>query len=134
MDRRVDYLCVLDFEATCWQDNNDHAIIEFPSVIIDVQKQMVVDSFRVFVKPSHDGSVSPFCHELTGITQAQVDAGMPLHHALDRHKRFVAPYQPKVLVVTCGDWDLREMLPRDARANKLRIAGYLTRWINIKVA
>lgn len=131
-----DYLCVLDFEATCWQDNNDHEIIEFPSVVIDVGKQTVVDSFRVFVKPAHNPCVSAFCHQLTGITQAQVDNGMTLQDALARHKQFAAPYLPRMMVVTCGDWDLREMLPRDVRASKgaLRVPKYLTRWINIKVA
>jgi hypothetical protein len=30
----MDLICILDFEATCWEENGDHEIIEFPSVIL----------------------------------------------------------------------------------------------------
>jgi len=38
-----------------------------------------------------------------------------------------------VLPVTCGDWDLRSMLPTESRRKGLRVPSSLTRWCNIKV-
>ena len=41
---QYDYLVIIDYEATC-QDNNDqfvHEIIEFPAVLVDVQKRQIV--------------------------------------------------------------------------------------------
>ncbi len=40
-----DFLLVIDFEATCEENNTDsfhHEIIEFPAVLIDTRKQEVV--------------------------------------------------------------------------------------------
>ena len=41
---RVDFLLVIDFEATCQENTTDyrHEIIEFPIVVIDTQKCQVV--------------------------------------------------------------------------------------------
>lgn len=41
---RVDYLCVIDFEATCEEGEREypHEIIEFPVVLVDVAKQKIV--------------------------------------------------------------------------------------------
>ena len=130
--RRMRYLAVLDFEATCWSDKPDHEIIEWPTVVVDLQTLEVVDEFRVFVRPKRQPVLSAFCIELTGITQDQVDAGLTLKAAWKAHARFMARYADSVFV-TCGDWDLGTMLPADCRNNGLRApAGPYSRWINIK--
>ena len=33
LEHATRYICVLDFEATCWKENNNHEIIEFPSIL-----------------------------------------------------------------------------------------------------
>jgi len=126
------YLVVLDFEATCERNSPIHEIIEFPSVVVDTTTQQVVDRFECFVKPMRDPQVSAFCHKLTTITQVQVDSGISLQEALKRHQTFLAPYQSDSILVTCGDWDLKTMLPSDVRLNNLQIPNYYRRWINIK--
>lgn len=40
----------------------------------------------------------------------------------------------KCLVVTCGDWDLKTMLPAQARLSDTPIPRLLRRWCNIKFA
>jgi inhibitor of KinA sporulation pathway (predicted exonuclease) len=107
-----DYLAVLDFEATCWDNSNYHEIIEFPTVIVDVKTRKIVDRIEQFVRPT----VRPFCHKLTTITQAQVDGDVSLAEALKAHEKY-----PNSIFVTCGDWDLKTMLPQDAARNKLKV-------------
>ena len=56
MNSEYEYLIVLDFEATCWDNNNSekkdtHEIIEFPSVVVDINQKKIVDKIEQFVKP-----------------------------------------------------------------------------------
>lgn len=126
-----DYFAVLDFEATCWDDNNNHEIIEFPTVIIDCRTGKEVDRIEQFVRPTYNPTVSDFCHQLTTITQAQVDAGWSFVDAFSAHQKFMSKY-PNSIFVTCGDWDLRTMLPRDAQANGIEVPAQYKKYINIK--
>jgi DNA polymerase III alpha subunit (gram-positive type) len=75
------YICILDFEATCWDNSRDHEIIEFPSVLLkwnDDNEITIVDEFQIFVKPKKYPVVSEFCRKLTGITQEIVNKGTDL--------------------------------------------------------
>jgi inhibitor of KinA sporulation pathway (predicted exonuclease) len=129
-----DYLAVLDFEATCWEDENDHEIIEFPTVIIDLRANpvRVIDEFRVFVKPKRQPILSTFCKQLTGITQDQVDSGVSFPQALKMHGTFMDKYHNS-MIVTCGDWDLNLMLPMDLENHQItQTPSIYKKWINIK--
>ena len=59
-----DFLIVLDFEATCWEDepeNSKAEIIEFPAVLFDVAKRSIVgDSYRTLVRPTERPLLSEF--------------------------------------------------------------------------
>jgi ERI1 exoribonuclease 2 len=92
-EEKLEFLAVLDFEATCWEENNDHDIIEFPTVIVDIEKKEVIDEFRVFVMPKRKPILSDFCKKLTGITQDQVDNGISLVDALEQHEKFMNLYK-----------------------------------------
>ena len=49
---KLDFIIVIDFEATCEQDNPPgfiHEIIEFPAVAINVTKREVVSSSHKFL-------------------------------------------------------------------------------------
>lgn len=127
----IRYLAVLDFEATCWETNKEHEIIEFPTVIIDVSTNNVVDRLEQFVQPKKNPVVSEFCHKLTTITQEQVDSGISFPDAFKKHQKFMAKY-PNSVFVTCGDWDFKTMLPMDAKSHGLNIPGMYRKWINIK--
>ena len=125
------YLVVLDFEATCWEENRDHEIIEFPAVVIEVATGNIVGRLEQFVKPVRKPQLSEFCKNLTSITQEQVDGGVSLEEALNAHYEFVQQF-PNSILVTCGDWDLRTMLPDDCRDKRISIPEYYRHWINIK--
>lgn len=125
------YLAIVDFEATCWEDSKDHEIIEFPTVIVNLEDLKIVDKFQVFVKPKHNPTVSAFCHGLTGITQEQVNNGVELAVALKQHQKFMSKYEDSI-IVTCGVWDLEEMLPRDAKRCSIKLPTMYRRYINVK--
>jgi ERI1 exoribonuclease 3 len=132
LSTNYDYLIVLDFEATCWENSNDHEIIEFPSVVVDIKNKKIINKIEQFVKPSYNPKLSPFCKNLTSISQADVDGGISLQEAIIEHYNFMQKY-PNSIIVTCGDWDLKTMLPQDASYNKIYVASCYKQWINLKV-
>lgn len=132
---------ILDFEATC--DSKGFAgpqeIIEFPSVLLDLERGVVCDEFTSFVRPVHNPQLSDFCRELTGIQQGEVDAAKPFPEVLAKHTTWLEKHglnESNALFVTCGDWDLKQMWPIQLAAAKIdpqtlpRIYG---QWQNIKV-
>jgi inhibitor of KinA sporulation pathway (predicted exonuclease) len=77
----LDYLVIMDFECTCDSEHDPlyaHEIIEFPAVLLDLNTNLVIDQFRMFVRPLEQPTLSDFCTELTGIQQFQVDLAQPL--------------------------------------------------------
>jgi ERI1 exoribonuclease 2 len=67
----VQYLIVLDFEATCDDQTQlePQEIIEFPSVLIDIASKTVIDEIQTYVRPLRHPALTRFCTSLTGITQ-----------------------------------------------------------------
>jgi len=133
----IDYLIILDFEATCDKIEKGkkpyiNEIIEFPSVVIDCKTMKMIEKLEQFVLPSHNAHLTDFCKKLTGITQKQVDNGIPLKDAFKMHQMLIGKYNNSI-IVTCGDWDLKTMLPADAHVNNFDIPNYYKRWINIKI-
>lgn len=120
----VIYFCVLDFEATCWKDerSTQQEIIEFPSVLVRMdwshQVAETIGEFHKYVRPILRPELSQFCTELTGIVQEQVDHGHTLDEVLLFHQEWLQSLVPiedasKVIFVTCGNWDLKTMLPTE---------------------
>jgi len=142
-----DYYVVLDFEATCAQGKppKPQEIIEFPSVLLDGEKLTVIDEFASFVRPVHHPKLTAFCSELTGITQQQVDDALFFPEVFALHMAWLRSHNLKVTTadegasfafITCGDWDLRRMLPNQCRVCEPRrdfIPHAYRQWINIKV-
>ena len=146
----TDYICVLDFEATCWYDNSNHEIIEFPSVLLKWDNDQLNDQlqdkikikikikevsrFQQFVKPLNNSCVSDFCTELTGITQKQIDDGIDLKSTIEAHLKWITDItkSSNVTIVTCGNWDLNKMLPADLKNISYKPNELYTRYANIK--
>ena len=83
-------------------------IIEFPLVVIDVNQKKIVGEFQTYVKPTIHPKLTDFCTELTGITQDQVDSGLPLRDALDRVHVFLenlGVFKSEFVFLSCGDFD-----------------------------
>ncbi len=141
-----EYYVILDFEATCDQGKppGPQEIIEFPSVLMSGQTFEVIDEFTSFVRPMHHPQLTPFCTELTGITQQQVDSAPLFPEVMANHIAWLRSHNLQVTTgdpgesfafITCGDWDLSRMLPNQCRVcepPRNFIPHAYRQWINIK--
>ncbi|CAB1318315.1 unnamed protein product [Coregonus sp. 'balchen'] len=138
-DTYYDFICVVDFEATCEQDNPPdftHEIIEFPMVLFNTHTLDIEDSFQEYVRPEVNTQLSEFCIKLTGITQKMVDEADTFPDVL---KRVVLWLQEKELgtkykyaILTDGSWDMSKFMNTQCRLNRLSYPQFAKKWINIK--
>jgi len=140
-----EYYVVLDFEATCDRPApQPQEVVEFPSVLLSGETFEILDEFRSFVRPVHHRRLSPFCTELTGITQEQVDPAESFDTVWANHIAWLRSNNLRVAsddegadfsFILCGDWDLLRMLPAQCRACRPPIESIphaYRQWINIK--
>ncbi len=146
METPLSHLVVLDFEATCddRERPSPQEIIEFPSVLLSARTLEVVDAFESFVRPIHHPTLTDFCRRLTSIEQRDVDAARPFPEVFAAHQAWLTSHalsltepdgELSYAFVTCGDWDLKTMLPAQLSAcdPPLDFAPHpYRRWINVK--
>ncbi|NXN92785.1 ERI2 exoribonuclease, partial [Rhinopomastus cyanomelas] len=151
--QRFGYLIVVDFEATCWRDRERRGpeIIEFPAVLLNCATGELESEFHTYVQPQEHPILSEFCTELTGITQNQVDEGVPLNVCLSqflkwiqniqKEKKIIFPTDPvrnstseakACTFVTWTDWDLGVCLHYECKRKQLRKPDILNSWIDLK--
>src|SRR5437868_15136499 len=84
MAKRLDHILVIDVEATCWEGappaGQENEIIEIGVCTIDVRRRQRGERESILVRPQRS-RVSPFCTQLTTLTQAEVDGGIPFEEA-----------------------------------------------------
>ncbi|KAM0876916.1 hypothetical protein ACQ4PT_035853 [Festuca glaucescens] len=109
--QEFEYFLVVDFEATCEKDKRIYPqeIIEFPSVLVDGATGRIQSAFRRYVRPKYHPVLTPFCRELTGIRQEDVDGGVDLGEALWLHDRWLQA------------------------ATGIEKPAYFDRWVNLRV-
>jgi len=84
----VEDFLVIDLEATCYKRGTEphgflSEIIEIGAVMLDTGARVPRWEGDWIVRPRLNPVVSPFCSELTTLTQAEVDGGISLAQALD---------------------------------------------------
>ncbi|CAL8330665.1 unnamed protein product [Merluccius merluccius] len=148
------YLIVIDFESTCWKEKNNYGqeIIEFPAVLLNTSTGEIDSEYHTYVQPQEHPVLSDFCTELTGITQRQVEAGVPLHICLSRFSRWLRalqlqkglafpgeqpPSAPSVpqkpcAFLTWSDWDLAVCLQYECKRKQLHKPDMLNSWIDLR--
>uniref|UniRef100_A0A3B5MJR8 ERI1 exoribonuclease 2 n=1 Tax=Xiphophorus couchianus TaxID=32473 RepID=A0A3B5MJR8_9TELE len=149
------YLIVIDFESTCWREKNNYGqeIIEFPAVLLDTSSGEVESEFHTYVQPQEHPVLSEFCTELTGITQVQVEAGVPLQICLSQFNRWVQNLrlekgvmfpnkqqassasdesQKLCTFLTWSDWDLGVCLQYECKRKQLHKPDVLSSWIDLR--
>ena len=84
---------IVDLEATCCDINSiprsEMEIIEIGAVMVENRSFEITDEFQTFIKPERTPKLTPFCTELTSISQSEVDAA-PNFVAATTLKRKVA--------------------------------------------
>ncbi|HLI69599.1 MAG TPA: 3'-5' exonuclease [Ktedonobacteraceae bacterium] len=133
MPRRIlDQVLIVDIEATCWEgpppDGQESEIIEIGLCLFEVASRQRHDKRSILVRPERS-TVSPFCTQLTGLTQKQVEQGISfaeactlLRNDYHSHLRAWASY---------GDSD-RLRFERQCRAQQIAYP-FAPRHINIKL-
>ena len=147
------YLVVIDFESTCWQNSKHipNEIIEFPATLLNTATGEIESEFHHYVQPFENAYLSDFCKNLTGITQQQVDDGIPLSFCLRRFTHWLKKISvEKKLIynapdagndgngfgnctfVTWSDWDIGVCLTYECRRKQLRVPPELASWIDLR--
>jgi ribA/ribD-fused uncharacterized protein len=136
---KIDCFAVLDFEATCedgvtWEPQE---VIELPLVLVDAVTGAKVSEFRTYVRPVHRPRLTAFCTSLTGIQQSSVDGAPRWKEAFTRAQAWLASELARLgfqncTLVTCGDWDLKTMLPKQCALSGEHVPECFSRWLNIK--
>jgi inhibitor of KinA sporulation pathway (predicted exonuclease) len=137
------FLCVLDFEATCWNDDSkpkqQMEIIEFPCVLFEIDEEKgtrtYISEFAKYVRPCINKILSPFCTQLTGIEQETVNNAELFPDVYAQNIKWLkshVPHDAPFVFATCGHWDFKTQLLRDIRHHKLKLHPYYTSYINVK--
>lgn len=111
-------LNVVDIEATCWPERppaGQHSeIIEIGLTVVDLAARTRVSRHGILVRPARS-TVSPFCTELTSLTQEHVDTGVDFAVACRTLiAEFAAPHRPWT---SWGAYDLKMFRSQCATTN-----------------
>ncbi|NWW41854.1 ERI2 exoribonuclease, partial [Panurus biarmicus] len=125
--------------------------VEFPAVLLNTSTGVIESEFHMYVQPQEHPILSEFCTELTGITQNQVDEGVPLNICLSQFLKWIQKMQKEKKIifsadsqsnstseakacafVTWTDWDLGVCLHYECKRKQLRKPDILNSWIDLK--
>ncbi len=129
--KTTDKIIIIDLEATCWQGavpkGQQNEIIEIGLAVLDTETGEISKNKGILIKPQRS-MVSPFCTELTTITQDLLDKnGVSFEEAI---KQLKDQYQPYLYTwASYGQYDLN-MLKNQCR---LRDIEYPMRGEHINV-
>lgn len=106
------YWLVIDLEATT--DEGGWPIAEME--IIEIGATLVteggkeIDRFQCFVKPLRRPLLTPFCSQLTHISQAQVDTALPFAQRWPHFEQWLAPHAQHLMGwLSWGEYDRRQL-------------------------
>jgi inhibitor of KinA sporulation pathway (predicted exonuclease) len=104
---------VIDLEATTDEGGwpiTEMEIIEIGATLVD-RKGRELDCFQRFVRPLRRPLLTPFCRELTHITQANIDAAQPLAEVWPSFERWLGQHHSRLEGwVSWGDYDRKQLL------------------------
>ncbi|NWW26531.1 ERI2 exoribonuclease, partial [Falcunculus frontatus] len=125
--------------------------VEFPAVLLNTSTGEIESEFHMYVQPQEHPILSEFCTGLTGITQNQVDEGVPLNICLSQFLKWIQKMQKEKKIifstdsqcnstseakacafVTWTDWDLGVCLHYECKRKQLRKPHILNSWIDLK--
>ncbi|MBN1310611.1 MAG: exonuclease domain-containing protein [Anaerolineae bacterium] len=111
MARLLDQILIIDIEATCWDgptpSDQEGEIIEIGLATLDIATLKPLEKRSILIKPERS-TVSPFCTQLTTLTQKQVDQGISFGAACDLLKK---DYHARSRTwASYGDYDRRQFV------------------------
>jgi len=113
---------VIDLEATCCDDysfpREETEIIEIGAVLVSAESLKAESEFQTFVKPVRHAKLTPFCTQLTTITQADVDRAPRFPQAIFALGSFLRGKD--ALFCSWGGYD-RNQFRRDAQYHRVKL-------------
>lgn len=141
-DQKFEYFLVMDFEANCQEGPrlDPQEVIEFPCLLVRATDFTLQDQFHEYIRPVGIPQLTHFCTQLTGITQDMVDDKDTFKDVLARFETWYSGHNlsPETATfVTCGQWDLVDMLPKQCAYTGVPVppmldVGKTGEFVNIK--
>lgn len=95
---------VVDLEATCDDQGSvpreEMEIIEIGAVLLDPASWRIEEEFNAFVRPVRNPRLTPFCTQLTSITQADVDRAPGFAEVIGQLQDWLRPFR----LTAWGSW------------------------------
>ncbi|MBN8641555.1 MAG: exonuclease domain-containing protein [Flavobacteriales bacterium] len=115
--KTTDKIIIIDLEATCWQGSvpsgQENEIIEIGLAVLDTQTGQISKNQGILIRPQRS-KVSPFCTELTTITQEMLDQNGVLFE--DAINQLIDEYNPDLYTwASYGQYDLN-MLKKQCKS------------------
>lgn len=133
-----DYVCVIDFEATCRENTLDfpHEIIEFPIVLVNMKTLAIEKHFQSYCKPRLNPKLTAFCKSLTGITQDQVDKAEEFPNVLNTVSDWFLTHNlgetNSFAIATDGPWDMQKFLRMQCDTSNVEYPAWAKEWIDVR--
>ncbi|XP_074652516.1 3'-5' exoribonuclease 1-like [Tubulanus polymorphus] len=134
-----DYLVIIDFEATCEESNGTnfpHEIIEFPAILLNTNTLKVESEFHEYCRPQKNSKLSPFCTELTGITQEVIDSADAFPDVLQRMESWLSLCSndgaSTYAIVTDGPWDMSRFMQKQCQISEIKFPRWARKWVNVR--
>lgn len=95
---------VIDLEATCDDQGSvpseEMEIIEIGAVLLDPASWQIKEEFNAFVRPVRNPRLTPFCVQLTSITQPDVDRAAGFVEVIGQLQDWLCPFR----LTAWGSW------------------------------
>jgi inhibitor of KinA sporulation pathway (predicted exonuclease) len=129
--RTLDQIVVVDVESTCWEGQpppgEESEIVEIGVCALDVATGARAEQRSILVRPERS-RMSPYCTQLTTLTQEQVDSGISFAEAC---ALLATTYQTRERTwASYGDYDRRQF-ERQCAAHGVRYPFGITH-LNVK--
>lgn len=100
---------IFDLEATCWEgwEKQHNETIEIGAVKVDSQRN-IIGEFQQFIKPLKHPTLSPFCTELTSITQSDVDNAPYFDQVIAEFKEWCGKEDNHFVLCSWGFYDRKQ--------------------------
>jgi inhibitor of KinA sporulation pathway (predicted exonuclease) len=109
----ADYFLVIDVEATCCDrrsiPRHQMEIIEIGAVMLNRTTWELDSEFQAFIKPVRHPQLTDFCHELTTISQQDVDNASEFPEVIANLKQWMDSF-PNYIFCSWGDYDRKQFI------------------------
>ena len=103
---------VFDIEATCWEHtfpNRQQEIIEIGALKVNRYGE-ILDTFVKFIRPVVHPTLSPFCTQLTSITQIDVNRSPKFPIVVEDFQEWINIWDEEYLLCSWGSFDKKILL------------------------